>query len=55
MAVVQEFVYRAVDPTSGSTIKGTIEAPKRSHQSAGKLKAQGLTPLGGHGSSRRPD
>jgi type IV pilus assembly protein PilC len=44
VAVVQEFVYRAVDPTSGSTVKGTIEAQSEASVT-GKLKAQGLTPL----------
>ena len=44
MAVVQEFVYRAVDPRGGSVVKGTIEAPSESAVT-GKLKAQGLTPL----------
>ena len=44
MAVVQEFVYRAVDPRGGSVVKGTIEAPTESAVT-GKLKAQGLTPL----------
>ncbi|MGU3643978.1 type II secretion system F family protein [Microbacterium sp. C23T] len=44
MAVVQEFVYRAVDPRGGSVVKGTIEAASESAV-AGKLKAQGLTPL----------
>lgn len=44
MAVVQEFVYRAVDPRAGSVVKGTIEAASESAVT-GKLKAQGLTPL----------
>ena len=44
MAVVQEFVYRAVDPRGGSVVKGTIEASSESAVT-GKLKAQGLTPL----------
>ena len=44
MAVVQEYVYRAVDQTSGSTVKGTIEAQSEASVT-GKLKAQGLTPL----------
>ncbi|WP_457101719.1 type II secretion system F family protein, partial [Microbacterium sp. P5_E9] len=44
MAVVQEFVYRAVDSRGGSTVKGTIEAPSEAAVAA-KLKAQGLTPL----------
>jgi type IV pilus assembly protein PilC len=44
MAVVQEFVYRAVDPRGGSVVKGTIEAASESAVT-GKLKAQGLTPL----------
>ncbi len=44
MAVVQEFVYRAVDPRGGDVVKGTIEGASESVVS-GKLKAQGLTPL----------
>jgi type IV pilus assembly protein PilC len=44
MAVVQEFVYRAVDPRGGPVVKGTIEAASESAVT-GKLKAQGLTPL----------
>jgi len=44
MAVVQEFIYRAVDPRAGSVVKGTIEAASESAVT-GKLKAQGLTPL----------
>ncbi|WP_127475534.1 type II secretion system F family protein [Microbacterium sulfonylureivorans] len=44
MAVVQEFVYRAVDPRGGGVVKGTIEAPTETAVT-GKLKAQGLTPL----------
>jgi type IV pilus assembly protein PilC len=44
MAVVQEFVYRAVDPRGGSVVKGTIEAASESAVT-GKLRAQGLTPL----------
>lgn len=44
MAVVQEFVYRAIDPRGGSMVKGTIEAQSESAVT-GKLKAQGLTPL----------
>lgn len=44
MAVVQEFVYRAVDPRGGSVVKGTVEAASESAVT-GKLKAQGLTPL----------
>ncbi|WP_345802278.1 type II secretion system F family protein [Microbacterium sp. AZCO] len=44
MAVLQEFVYRAVDPRSGSVVKGSIEAQTEAAVT-GKLKAQGLTPL----------
>ncbi|MDW4572241.1 type II secretion system F family protein [Microbacterium sp. M3] len=44
MAVVQEFVYRAVDPRGGSVVKGNIEAASESAVTT-KLKAQGLTPL----------
>ena len=44
MAVVQEFVYRAVDPRGGAVVKGTIEGSSESVVT-GKLKAQGLTPL----------
>lgn len=44
MAVVQEFIYRAIDPRGGSVVKGSIEAASES-AATGKLKAQGLTPL----------
>lgn len=44
MAVVQEFVYRAIDSRGGSVVKGTVEAASEAAV-AGKLKAQGLTPL----------
>lgn len=44
MAVVQEFVYRAVDPRAGSVVKGTVEASTEAAVTS-KLKAQGLTPL----------
>ena len=44
MAVVQEFVYRAVVPRGGSVVKGNIEAASESAVTT-KLKAQGLTPL----------
>lgn len=44
MAVVQEYVYRAVDPRGGSVIKGTVEASTEAAVTT-KLKAQGLTPL----------
>jgi len=44
VAVVQEFVYRAVDPRAGSVVKGTIEAASETAVT-NKLKAQGLTPL----------
>lgn len=44
MAVVQEFVYRAVDPRGGSVVKGTVEAATEAAVTS-KLKAQGLTPL----------
>lgn len=44
MAVVQEFVYRAVDARGGAVVKGTIEAASEAAVT-GKLKAQGLTPL----------
>lgn len=44
MAVVQEFVYRAVDARVGTVVKGTVEAASESAVT-GKLKAQGLTPL----------
>lgn len=44
MAVVQEFVYRAIDPRGGSVVRGTVEAASESAV-AGKLKSQGLTPL----------
>ncbi len=44
MAVLQEFVYRAVDPRGGAVVKGSIEAQSEAVVT-GKLKAQGLTPL----------
>lgn len=44
MAVVQEFVYRAIDPKGGNVVKGSIEGPTEAVVT-GKLKAQGLTPL----------
>jgi type IV pilus assembly protein PilC len=44
VAVVQEFVYRAVDPRAGSVVKGTVEASTEAAVTS-KLKAQGLTPL----------
>ncbi|MEI3847582.1 MULTISPECIES: type II secretion system F family protein [unclassified Microbacterium] len=44
MAVVQEYVYRAVDPRGGSVVKGTVEASTEAAVTT-KLKAQGLTPL----------
>ncbi|GAA4354133.1 type II secretion system F family protein [Microbacterium rhizosphaerae] len=44
MAVVQEFTYRAIDQSSGTTVKGTLEAPTEASVVT-KLKAQGLTPL----------
>lgn len=44
MAVIQEFLYRAVDQRGGAIVKGTIEGPSESIVT-GKLKAQGLTPL----------
>ena len=44
MAVMQEFVYRAVDPRGGAVVKGSVEAASETAVT-GKLKAQGLTPL----------
>ncbi|WES65692.1 type II secretion system F family protein [Microbacter sp. GSS18] len=44
MALVQEFRYRAVDPTGGGVVKGTIEGSSEAVVT-GKLRAQGLTPL----------
>jgi type II secretory pathway component PulF len=44
MAVLQEYAYRAVDPKSGATLKGKIEAQTEASVTS-KLKAQGLTPL----------
>lgn len=44
MAVMQEFVYRALDPRGGGVLKGTIEGTTEASVT-GKLKAQGLTPL----------
>lgn len=44
MAVVQEFVYRAIDPRGGSIVRGSIEAATEAAVT-GKLRSQGLTPL----------
>jgi type IV pilus assembly protein PilC len=44
MALIQEFVYRAVDAAGGGIVKGTLEAASESAV-IGKLRAQGLTPL----------
>ncbi|WP_214466746.1 type II secretion system F family protein [Microbacterium flavescens] len=44
MAVMQEFLYRAVDPRGGAVVKGSVEAASETAVT-GKLKAQGLTPL----------
>lgn len=44
MAVIQEFMYRAIDPQGGAILKGTIEAGTEAAVTS-KLKAQGLTPL----------
>ena len=44
MALIQEYSYRAVDQTSGTVVKGTIEASGEGAVAA-KLRAQGLTPL----------
>jgi type II secretory pathway component PulF len=44
MAVLQEFIYRAVDPRGGGVVKGTLEAASETAVTS-KLKAQGLTPL----------
>ena len=44
MAVLREFVYRAVDPKGGAVVKGVVEAQSETAVT-GKLKAQGLTPL----------
>ncbi|MGL4256628.1 MAG: type II secretion system F family protein [Microbacterium sp.] len=44
MAVVQEFVFRAVDSHGGAVVKGTVEAASETAVTS-KLKAQGLTPL----------
>lgn len=44
MAVIQEFVYRALDPRAGSVLKGTLEAANETAATS-KLKAQGLMPL----------
>jgi type IV pilus assembly protein PilC len=41
---LQEFTYRAIDARSGSLVKGSLEASTEAAV-AGKLKAQGLTPL----------
>ncbi|WP_434811674.1 type II secretion system F family protein [Microbacterium sp. bgisy189] len=44
MPLIEEYTYRAVDATGGGIVKGTIEASSESAV-AGKLRAQGLTPL----------
>ncbi|WP_374312579.1 type II secretion system F family protein [Microbacterium sp.] len=44
MAVLREFVYRAVDQRGGTVVKGVVEAQSETAVT-GKLKAQGLTPL----------
>ncbi len=44
MALIQEFVYRAVDTAGGGIVKGTLEAASEAAV-VGKLRAQGLTPL----------
>jgi len=44
MAVVEEYIYRAIQPGGGSIVKGTIEAASEAAVAA-KLKAQGLMPL----------
>jgi type II secretory pathway component PulF len=44
MALIEEYTYRAIDPTGGGVVKGTIEASSDGAVSA-KLRAQGLTPL----------
>ena len=44
MALIQEYVYRALDGTGGGIVKGTLEAASDSAV-VHKLRAQGLTPL----------
>lgn len=44
MSMVQEFAYQALEQNSRSVVKGTIEASNESAV-AGKLRAQGLTPI----------
>lgn len=44
MALIQEFVYRALDTAGGGIVKGTLEAASDSAV-INKLRAQGLTPL----------
>ncbi|WP_106813670.1 type II secretion system F family protein [Microbacterium timonense] len=44
MALVEEYVYRAIDAAGGGVVKGTIEAASDGAVAA-KLRAQGLTPL----------
>ncbi|GAA1933064.1 type II secretion system F family protein [Microbacterium aoyamense] len=44
MALVEEFKYTAIDAAAGATVKGTIEAASETAV-AGKLRAQGLTPI----------
>jgi type IV pilus assembly protein PilC len=44
MTLVQEFSYSAVDASSGTAVKGTLEASSEA-SAASKLKAQGLMPL----------
>ncbi|WP_404432431.1 type II secretion system F family protein [Microbacterium lacus] len=44
MPLIQEYSYRAIDPTGGGVVKGTIEAAGENAVTS-KLRAQGLTPL----------
>jgi type II secretory pathway component PulF len=44
VAVVQEYLYRAIDQRGGAVVRGSIEAASEAVVT-GKLKAQGLTPL----------
>lgn len=44
MPLIQEYTYRAVDAAGGGVVKGSIESTSE-NAVAGKLRAQGLTPL----------
>lgn len=44
MALIAEYVYRAVDPKNGAVVKGTLESASETAV-VSKLRAQGLMPL----------